>query len=230
VLARRLTLDPKPDRTLATARTEAPKLVINDWEDTTAPTLNGKRLPLEQYEISRSLAIAPDGERFLLGADWSLRLFDRQGKQLWQKPVPGTAWAVNVSGDGRLAIAAFGDGTIRWFRLADGLELLAFFPQRDRQRWVAWTPEGYYMASPGGEELIGWHVNRGLDTPEFYSAGRFRDRFHRPDVIALVLEELDVDKALARANREAEVEPARHRRSKMSCPRSSRFSTRPSAP
>jgi Caspase domain len=73
---------------------------------------------------------------------------------------------------------------------------------------VVWTPKGYYMASPGGEELIGWHVNRGLETPEFYSAGRFRDRFHRPDVVALVLEELDVERALARANREAEITPA----------------------
>ena len=121
--------------------------------------------------------------------------------------MPGVAWAVNVSGDGRLAVAAFGDGTIRWFRLADGAELLAFFPHKDRQRWVVWTPQGYYMASPGGEELIGWHVNRGLDTPEFYTASRFRDRFHRPDVVALVLDELDVAKALARANREAEIAP-----------------------
>ncbi len=158
--------------------------------------------------MSRSLAIAPDGERFLLGTEWYLRLFDRQGEQLWQKPVPGVAWAVNITGDGRLAIAAFGDGTIRWFRLEDGLELLAFFPHADRERWVAWTPQGYYMASPGGEELIGWHVNRGLETPEFYTAGRFRDRFHRPDVVALVLEELDVEKALARANAAAGVAAA----------------------
>jgi hypothetical protein len=144
----------------------------------------------------------------LLGTEWRLRLFDRQGKRLWEKPLPDVAWAVNVAGDGRLAIAAFGDGTIRWFRLEDGAELLAFFPHRDRQRWVVWTPQGYYMASPGGEELIGWHLNRGLDTPEFYSAGRFRDRFHRPDVVALVLEELDVDKALARASREAQIKAA----------------------
>ena len=25
---------------------------------------------------------------------------------------------------------------------------------------VAWTPKGYYAASPGAEGLIGWHVNR----------------------------------------------------------------------
>ena len=114
--------------------------------------------------------------------------------------MPNTTWAVNITGDGRLAVAAFDDGTIRWFRLEDGAELLAFFADADRERWVVWTPQGYYLASPGGEAVIGWHVNRGLDTPEFYSAGRFRDRFHRPDVIALVLEELDVEKALARAD------------------------------
>jgi hypothetical protein len=66
---------------------------------------------------------------------------------------------------------------------------------------VLWTPRGHYAASPGGEDLIGWQVNRGWDeAPEFYSASRFRDRFHRPDVVDLVLEELDVDKAAAKAD------------------------------
>ena len=31
--------------------------------------------------------------------------------------MPGAVWAVNVSGDGRLVVAAYGDGTIRWHRL-----------------------------------------------------------------------------------------------------------------
>src|SRR5262249_46166339 len=29
--------------------------------------------------------------------------------------------------------------------------------------WIAWTPEGYYAASVGGERLMGWHVNNGTD-------------------------------------------------------------------
>ena len=85
---------------------------------------------------------------------------------------------------------------------SDGEELLAFYPDGDRERWVLWTPQGYYAASPGGEELIGWQVNRGRDeAPEFFTASRFRDQFHRPDVIDLVLKELDVGRAVARADR-----------------------------
>ena len=39
--ARRLTLDPEPDPTLATARTEGPGLEIEDWADQTTPRLSG---------------------------------------------------------------------------------------------------------------------------------------------------------------------------------------------
>jgi hypothetical protein len=65
------------------------------------------------------------------------------------------AWAVNISDDGRLAIAAYADGTIRWHRLPDLEELLAFYADAgDRERWVLWTPLGHYDTSPGAEDLI----------------------------------------------------------------------------
>ena len=51
--------------------------------------------------------------------------------------------------------------------------------------------------------MLRWHVNHGRDeAPEFYTASRFRDRFlDRPDVIDLVLQELDdVDRAVAKAD------------------------------
>ena len=113
-----------------------------------SPTLDGKPIKLEQYERSRSLAVHPDGDRFVLGADWSLRAFDAKGQQLWQRTAPGTVWAVNITGDGRLVVAAYGDGTIRWHRMDDGRELLALFVLADKQNWVAWTPEGFYGATP----------------------------------------------------------------------------------
>ena len=63
--------------------------------------------------------------------------------------MPGIVWAVNITGDGRLVVAAYGDGTIRWHRMTDGVELLAFMPLADRTNWVAWTPEGFYAATAG---------------------------------------------------------------------------------
>ncbi|NGZ29176.1 MAG: hypothetical protein G8345_20105 [Magnetococcales bacterium] len=189
------------DHTLNPPRQQADGLEIKDWQHTFNPTLNGKKLKLVKYERSRSLAIAPDGNHFLLGNDWSLRLYNRQGEEQWQNGVPGATWQVNISGDGRLAVAAFGDGTIRWYRVSDGKELLAFFPHSDGKRWVAWTPAGYYKASADGESLLGWHVNQGLDKEAlFYPVSHFRDIYHRPDVVDRVLTALDVNEALRLAD------------------------------
>ena len=85
----------------------------------TEPSLNGQPLALDPYEPARSLAVAPDGRRFVLGTEWSLRLFDQAGKSVAVARAR-RAWAVNVSGDGRLVVAAYGDGTIRWHRRGDG--------------------------------------------------------------------------------------------------------------
>ena len=72
-------------------------LAVAGWQHDTHPTLDGRALPLDTYEISRSLAIAPTKDSFVLGTDWYLRKFDRQGKQAWSSSVPGTAWGVNIS-------------------------------------------------------------------------------------------------------------------------------------
>lgn len=182
----------------------APGLMVTDWKYTTAPKLNGTVLTLKPYEQSRSLALLPGSEGFILGADWYLHAFDRTGSPRWQYPAPGAVWAVNASQDGRWVVAAYADGTIRWHRAADGAEQLAFFPHADKKRWVMWTPNGYYDASPGAEELIGWHLNRGKDqAADFFPASRFRAQFYRPDVLARVLETRDEAEAVRLANAEA---------------------------
>ena len=192
--------------------TAAGGLQVTDWYNTTAPKLNGQPLALAQYETSRSLAIARDGSAFLLGTEYYLRCYERAGRSRWQAAIPGGAWAVNVSEDGRLAVAAFGDGTIRWYRMTDGAELLAFFPHGDKQRWVLWTPSGYYDASPGAEDLIGWHVNNGPEeAADFYPVGLFRERFYRPEVVAKVLYTLDEAKAVRLAD-----DAAQHKTSTLS--------------
>ncbi len=191
-----------PEAVTGLAAPKVSGLAVSDWENDTAPKLNGKPIALEDYERSRALAIAPDARRFVLGTEWYLRAYRADGGELWKKAIPGIAWGVNIAGNGKLAVAAYGDGTIRWYRLSDGQELLALFVHAKDRRYIAWTPQGYYAASPGGEDLIGWHVNRGWNhAPDFYPASRFRDQFNRPDIVKRVLDDLDEDKAIAEANR-----------------------------
>jgi Caspase domain len=79
--------------------------------------------------------------------------------------------------------------------------VLALFPHIDRQRWVLWTPEGYYDCSPGAEDLIGWHVNRGkTEAADFFPASSFRAVHYRPDVVRRVLATLGTETALREAD------------------------------
>jgi WD40 repeat protein len=177
-------------------------LNITDWRASSAPKLAGKPLPIPKNERSWSLAIAPDKSGFVLGTDWSVRYFKASGEEVWNRTTSGIAWAMNTNG--KVVVAALGDGTLRWYRVSDGKEILAFFPHKDRKRWVLWTPSGQYDASPGGEDLIGWHVNNGKDKEaSFFAASRFRSAFYRPDVIDRVMATLDEGEAVQLANTES---------------------------
>jgi WD40 repeat protein len=198
-----LAASPTAPADLRPAETRA--LSIDGWEDGTAPKLttggwlSRKTVPLalKPYERARSLAIAPDAGAFVLGTEWYLRRFDATGQELWQHPVPGVVWGVNLARDGRLIVAAYGDGTIRWHRARDGQELLACFVHLPEgpggpKHWVLWTPAGHYTASPGGHDLVGWHVNRGPDeAAAFYPADTFRRTFEKPDIVAAALDAAD---------------------------------------
>lgn len=198
--AERLGDAPAPGQDLYAHDTKG--LAVTDWLNTSRPKLNGKVIALRANETARSLAVAPDKQHFILGAEFRLRGFDKDGKKLWETEAPGVVWGVNVSRDGKVVVAAYGDGTIRWHRLDNGHELLALFVHAKDRRWVAWTPSGYYAASPGGEALVGWQLNRGWsDAGDFFPAHRFRNRFYRPDIVQQVLLTLDENKAIAEADR-----------------------------
>jgi len=205
---RLLTLNPAAKYNLNAPHTYS--LNITSWKNSPYPKLNGKRLALKRNETARSLAITSDAKHFLIGADWSLRFFNRRGRLKWKVSVPAIVWGVNIAANNKVAIAAFGDGTLRWYRLRDGQELLALFPHQDGKRWILWTPKGYYAASSGAEELIGWHINNGLNqAADFFPAARFRDNYYRPQLIAKILETLNPEKAqlLIAAERQEKPKP-----------------------
>ena len=184
------------------AQEEAFGLHLSDWNATTSPKLNGQALKfLQPYEASYCVDIAIGGQGFVLGADWILYCADAQGQLRWQQFLQAEAFCVKIDSHKKVVAAGCADGCIRYYRFRDGQPLLTIFLHPDDQRWVIWTPSGYYDAAPGAEELLGWHVNQGPDkAAEYYPLSHFRDTYHRPDVIDLMLETLDEAEALKQAN------------------------------
>jgi WD40 repeat protein len=181
---------------------EMPGLDVRGWLRGYRPTLNGEPLKLvRKHEHALSLTFTPDGKSFLLGTGWNLIRYDSKGKLLWSTPVSFKTRGVVVTKDGRLVVAAIGDGTIRWYAVDTGKELLAALPHKDRRRWVAWTPGGYYMDSIDGDSLIGWTVNHGRESAaEFFEALHFRKILFQPNIVLHTLAAASETKAVQEAN------------------------------
>lgn len=202
-LAEKAYLGKSPD--LKPARKSAPGIKIKLTgafglaSSSAVAQLNGFPLPLDNKELATSYAISPDGNTFALGTVTGVRMFTKDGRQLWRQAVK--VYAVNISGDGRWVVIDCRDGALRWYRASDGALALTLYPHPDRKRWVMWTPSGYYDASEGGEELIGWLVNSGPNAAaQFHPASQFSQAMWRPDLLSRVLSAGDEDKALQQAN------------------------------
>ena len=186
---------------LVTARQNVPGEQL-DLTDRYKPTLNQQALQLEAFERVESHAWSADGGALLLGTSWALRHLDRQGNPRWVARLSAVAWAVNLSEDGKWAVAALSDGTIRWFSTATGQEQLAYFQHSNRDDWIAWRPNGLYMASPSGDQFLGWHMNRGMDNaPDFFLAAQFERTLYKPEQVQrTLLDENSVSKNLVLQN------------------------------
>lgn len=186
------------------ARTMAGKTNVDNWFERQRPQINGKAINLDAGEWSLSAAVAKSGEQVAIATNHNLRLYERSARERWRTSAPGTPWQVNLSDDGRWLVAAFSDGTLRWYRQQDGSEQLALFPHPDGRRWVAWTPAGYFAASPGGEDLVGWQLDRGeKQAADFFPASRFRGEYYRPDLISEVIKQGGLEGALAALARDS---------------------------
>ncbi len=181
--------------------------VANNFEDHFRPDVAGRRLTLATGEISRALTFIGDGGDLVLATSEGLRRIDRQQRVVWDVRTPTEVRAVNASADGQMVIALLNDGSVRWWRAADGSLLLSALVMADG--WVLWMPTGHYDASHGVESRLGWLVDRaGGDVPDYFSVGRFRDAYHRPDVIDRVLALRDPQRAVEAADAARQGRPA----------------------
>jgi WD40 repeat protein len=177
-------------------------ITVTDWNQMPLPSINNKPVDFfEKNETNLSVDINSSGEEVILGTEWNLYKTTTSGKLIWKTVLPDFAWLVNISGDDKVVAAGIADGTIRWYSMDDGKELLCLYFSNDYKHWVLFTPAGYYDASPGAEDILGWHINNGKNnSPAFFPISRFREQFFRPDIIDLVLSTHDEQKAIALAN------------------------------
>jgi len=176
------------DPTFDRPQTESRTLAVSGWKNGTTPRLGALPLKLDSAERSLSLALAPEGRRFLLGTDFNLRLYDAKGVELRRVAVPGAAWGVVIARNGTVAAAALGDGTVRWYSLLPGEELeerAALYADPDGRRWVAWTPEGFFdHADLGGKDLVGFALNQGKNkAPLWVDFAQIYRLFYAPELV-----------------------------------------------
>lgn len=170
-----------------------------DFENHFRPRVRGELVALRVGEVSRALSYVGNDGDVVLATSEGLRRLDRTLKTVWEVRTATDVRAVNATPDGRLLVTTMSDGTVRWWRARDGELLLSALIMPDG--WVLWMPTGHFDASHGVESRIGWLVDRAdSPVPDFFTVGRFRDRFHRPDVIDRVLETADAAQALQLAD------------------------------
>jgi WD40 repeat protein len=111
----------------------------------------------------------------------------------------GEVFSVAVSPDGRTLVSGSADQTMRLWDIPTGNNLLTVFAGSDSE-WVAWTPEGYYTSSVGGDRYVGWHVNRGADqAAKYFSVAQFRKEFYKPEAVYERLRARDSRRAILSA-------------------------------
>ncbi|KOR31686.1 hypothetical protein TI05_12040, partial [Achromatium sp. WMS3] len=149
----------------------------------------------------RAYSFTPDGQTIISGGmNGVLTAYKRNGKKLGDF-VGHTSdiWAVAVASDGKLLVSGSDDQTVRLWNVATRELLLTIFRHKNGE-WVAWTPQGYYAASPNGDNMVGWQLNRGPEhTPDYIGANQLRAKLYKPDILTQTIQLRSAKQAIAQA-------------------------------
>jgi len=129
------------------------------------------------------------------GAGGQLKIYNQEGREVANLVGhKGEVWSIALDGD-RL-VSGGNDQTIRVWDLSQLKKTMQ--PQLNifvtkTNEWIAWTKEGFYNASKGAEQYIGYYINQGANKEaKFLDLKRFRNQLYRPDLIAKALRGEDI--------------------------------------
>jgi hypothetical protein len=147
--------------------------IVQSWENSKLPLFNSQALPAQEItkdEIFRSVAIRQQDKLILLGSSEYLRLIsyaDNTPKVLCRLPITAEAYRVNFNEDGKLAITAHSDGTVRWHRIdyqQNNCALRTLLTVRFSRladggwTWIAWLPDGTHVQDFNAYEGLEWQT------------------------------------------------------------------------
>jgi WD40 repeat protein len=155
-------------------------------------------LDLSYADRFRCFGFSPDGKSVVAGGNHGiLSSFGIDGKKLGDFVGHQSAvLAVAVSPDSRYLISGSADQTVRLWNLRTHELIVTIFRGEDGE-WVIWTPQGYYMGSPGADKIIGWQINKGPNqAADYVIAEQLRKRLNRPDIVEKAIQLASADEAV----------------------------------
>lgn len=94
----------------------------------------------------------------------------------------GDILAIAAAPEAGLIATGSADRTLRLWDIDTAALIASVFVAGED--WIIWTPQGYYHASPGGDRLIGWHVNQGRDREgRMVRAYQLKRELHSPEIV-----------------------------------------------
>jgi len=145
-----------------------------------------------------SVAFSPDGKTALSGSlDDTVKWWNLATGNVI-KTFKGHFSGVNsvaFSPDGKTALSGSSDTTICLWNLKTGEEIIQMVGFKDGED-VAIMPQGYYSASPNGEQ----YINVRTKDNQVTGIEKYKSFYHRSDIIKLALQLGDTERAIAQAN------------------------------
>ena len=170
------------------------------WEAATGRQVHALNAdPQEDAEVRiLSIAFSPDGGLLAGGAmDSTVRLWDMSTGKLTRtlRAHAGKVNCVSFNPEGSRLASGSHDGTVNLWDPNAG-ELLATLVGVGEEDYVAWTPEGYFLATPKAEEIVTVRIGDRVEP-----LGQYRDLFYRPDLVAARLAGKRIEAAAAKVEK-----------------------------
>jgi len=125
-----------------------------------------------------------DGKALASGSiDNTVKLWEVASGQLLHTLQGHSSWVSSVafSMNGKILVSGSYDTSIRFWRVADG-KLLAIAYAFDSGDYLTYTPQGYYVATEGGEKFAAWRIDN-----KVYGFEQYSEIFNRPDLVTDIL-------------------------------------------